>query len=977
MPIGRAASTVVTVRGRAEPVPVVRERLLARAAEATVVLVEASGGFGKSFFAAQLASSRDAPRPRVVVDDAGDLWSSLGHALHRRGLADLVASVRPDDPFVFASALAARGGGVVLTVDEVQRASPDEGAWLLRLAQTVAAPTMLVIVGRRLGRVLADLARDDEALLITTTDLRFDRNETAAALAGSGPLGADEIDAVYALTDGWPAAVALAGARLAVGGHLPAAAGSASLVELIDRQLASCPPRTVALARELAHLPLLSAEVAERVGGDGSLDVVLDLGLPVRFRYDGWGEMADPVRDHLTADHHPQLVNIRAAADVYARRNEAPTAGLLLARHRDQDGLLALIGRWSWQQLAGIGLPTVEVLLDAISDEVLAPQSMVLVRAALAADETDTARRATWIARALRIAADPVVLRAAQVEVGRDLGRQHEMAAAFQALESALAAASADELVTRGRALLALGVSHLVVEQGRASTRSIDELEQASALFRAAGERSYEATALRASAFGAHFNLGAFDCAADQMTRAAALLAAPDATRSLFLTFVAEIDRDRGHLDAAETALHESLAIARRVGITQAIGYAAWGMALVAGERRDRAGVARWCAETLAHGAGWLERGAGVDYYAMVGEVLLQLGDADAGLTHVEAAEQHPAAGGYVWPARSARARYEAMFGDPVVAEAVLDELDLIAPIRELALRALTRAVCAARRGDPERAGAELARAEQASRDLGDPDRLRRREPEMLAMLHDDTTAPAPGAVSMRLLGDFVVQRGALVVTPPAGRAATLVKVLALRGGITTDAVIDLLWDDCDVDTGRARLRNLLNRIRTSSGALVERDGDLLRLAVGTEVDVARFEQAAISALDGDVAGRVGAARGALAAWGGDLLPGDPYDDWSVGHRERLRRRHLALVDLVAHDAMDRGDLDEAVHLFELGIESEPFELWRHTLVARSLVTQGRSRSATEVARRAREVAQDLGVEIDGFMRELLRESDA
>ncbi len=46
-------------------------------------------------------------------------------------------------------------------------------------------------------------------------------------------------------------------------------------------------------------------------------------------------------------------------------------------------------------------------------------------------------------------------------------------------------------------------------------------------------------------------------------------------------------------------------------------------------------------------------------------------------------------------------------------------------------------------------------------------------------------------------------------------------------------------------------------------------------------------------------------------------LPADRYADWAAVPRERLPRRHLPLLDLVAEDAIARGDLDEATSLLD------------------------------------------------------------
>lgn len=947
--------------------------MLEQVGRAPVVLVEAPGGYGKSVFAAQLSAVRDVPHARVVLSDQSELWSSLGHALRRSGLTDLASTIDRDDPASFVVGLRAREVGVAITVDEVQLADAAEAAWLAGVAAEVPASSLVVLVGRRLGRTLARLAGEAHVGMVTAADLRFDRAETAEVLRATSATepASNDVDAVWVLTDGWPAAVVLAGSRLDATTGLPSRAGAGSLTALVDRQLALCDAATVRLLRDLAHLPLISTEVTERTHGPGALDRLLDAGLPIRFRDDGWGEMSDPVRDQLTAGHQPDLAVIRAAAQVYARRGEAPTAGLLLARHGDEVGLVELLDTFTWQQLGDLGLPTVRLLLDGVSDAVLEPYAMVLVRAALAADDVEPQMRAEWLERANRLSLDAPTARAVAVERGRNLMRVDRLDEAVALVEPAIEAAASGEFLTRGRGYLALGLSRLMSEQGRASARSILDLETSATLFRMAGERTLEAVSLRASAFGAHYNLGAFEKAREQLDQAAALLAAPDKQRALFLTFVAEIDRDLGRFDEAESAVHESLEIGRRLANTQSIGFAAWTMALVAGDRRDREGLDRWRAEALAHSAPWIERAAAIEFYGAVAEALFQLGDRDAGYEQLLLAEAHPALATYLWPTRSARARYETMYGDPVAGERVLDELDATAPPRELSLRAVMRAVCAKRRGDDARAARELERAQQAARDLGDPERLHRREPELLAMLSVAPVEPTM-TVSVRLLGEFSASSGSRDITPPAGRPATLVKLLALRGSMTADAAIDLLWPEADPDTGRARLRNLLNRVRSSSGPIIERDAELLRLAPGTEVDAVRFERAALRALDGDAATEVGAARAALSIHGGALLPGDQYADWVLPARERIHRRYLSLVDLVARDALERGNLDEAVGLLDIGIDAEPFEIWRYAMAARALVTQGRPRAAGELAQRALAMSDELGVTLDPELRDLL-----
>ena len=987
------------MRGRTDIVAVPRRTLLDRTVGASVVLVEAPGGYGKSSFAAQLAATGDRAHARAVVDGTGDVVGAVRHALARAGAGDLADAVDPDDPGTLAEAWRARDG-FALVVDEVQRCTPDSVRWLLGLARSTVRPSVLVIAGRRLGRELAELVADQaDTVRVGTDDLRFDHEEAALVLSGVAGATVADLDGrpdpstvaeLMRITAGWPAAVVLAAVRLvargvpnavqhvdhAVGADGTGLAGTASLAELLERQLSTASAELRDLVRELAHLPLLSAEVAARVGGDGTLDRVLDLGLPIRFRDDGWGELSDPVREHLTLGHRPAPAVVRAAAEVYARRGEVPAAAQLLAVNSLGAELCDLLLVLPWRSLVAMGLARLDVLVAAIPDDVLASRAALLVRLAVLAERTDPVRRTRWLDRAAALAVDPRHRRALAIERSLDLARKQGVGDAVETMEATRAACGEGEEFTIGRASLGIGLCRIVREQGNASSETIAEFERAAAVFQQIGEVLYEAQALRSVAFGAHFNLGAFELATEQLERAAALLGAPDASRAMLLTYVAEVHRDLGRLDDAESTLHESLAIGRRIGNAVSISYAAWSLACVAGERRDLAGLLRWSEETEASAHGWIDGAASLDYHGQMAEAFLQLGEVDRALVHLERVERHPAALDYVWPARSARARYEATFGDPALAESVLDELDAIAPPRERPLRIQLRAVCRARLGDAVEAARLSAEARRVSAAMGDPDRIERREPELVALVAAHAPADAAAAtdslarrfdppVSVRVLGGFAVTAGAEVVTPPPGRPSTLVKVLALRGALTVEVAVDLLWEGCDLDTGRARLRNLLNRIRSASGPIVERDGELLRLAAGAEVDATRFEVTAARALGADPAERVGAARAALAVHAGDLLPGDLYEDWAAGPRERVRRRHLALVDLVARDAVARDDLDEAIRLLDVGLEAEPFELWRHVEVARALVRQGRPRAAAAAASRALAVCDDLGVSAD------------
>ena len=102
--------------------------------------------------------------------------------------------------------------------------------------------------------------------------------------------------------------------------------------------------------------------------------------------------------------------------------------------------------------------------------------------------------------------------------------------------------------------------------------------------------------------------------------------------------------------------------------------------------------------------------------------------------------------------------------------------------------------------------------------------------------------------------------------------------------------------------------------------------------------------------------------RRAREAYAGELLPGDPYADWAAAPRERIRRQHLALVDLVTRHCLETRELDEALRLLDVAIEVEPYEVWRYRAAAEALRTQGRPAASAQLAARGLALLDDLGL---------------
>src|SRR4051794_32892136 len=162
--------------------------------------------------------------------------------------------------------------------------------------------------------------------------------------------------------------------------------------------------------------------------------------------------------------------------------------------------------------------------------------------------------------------------------------------------------------------------------------------------------------------------------------------------------------------------------------------------------------------------------------------------------------------------------------------------------------------------------------------------------------------------LEVRLLGRFEVLVDSRPVPARAWtqrRATDLVKLLALAPGhrMPRDAVLEMLWPKLGADAAASNLHKAASYARRAlgeRGAVVLRGG-MVELAPDAEVttDVERFE------------------RGDDSAYGGELLPDDPYEDWTLASRARLRERRLALMRTEGRweEVLREDAADEEAHL--------------------------------------------------------------
>jgi DNA-binding SARP family transcriptional activator/ATP/maltotriose-dependent transcriptional regulator MalT len=965
--------------------PVARPRLLARLLPARIAVIEAGSGFGKTTLA------------RACAHELGQAWSYVGlvprdadpsflvrrlaRSLRGSGLSDAATLVQqagdPDAAIeALVDALPAGADPVLLVVDEVQHAGGEGGRLLTRLAAELPAGHRLWLLGRRLPDACAPVRLLHDAVAFDGRDLAFTAQETAELLAAAGRehLTPGEAEALARVTGGWAVALVLAATAVdGDGAASPVAEGPALLRSLVEQGLQRLEPPDREAVAQLARLPLLLPALVEEVGGSRMLDAAVGAGLPFVALPDGQWVLPDPVREYLGGLAPLDRQVAHGAAAEYVRIGEPMLAFELLAPVDDR-AAASLLADLRPEQVETLDVLDLSTAVEALSPAAVESHPLVLVHLARACEPAaQVARRHEALTQALRLAGDDARLRReVEAELARDLARDMQPAEAEALAESVLAATETGEVPTRARALDVLGRVKAWRRDAASLAAAEPLLEEAYRLCLSLGRRSWAAQVAMPLAIHVHYARGHHAAAIARIDEALAHVPATSRHRAVMLTFRADVLIDCGRSDEAEATLEEARELAARVRDARVLAYVWWSWARAAAYRDDAAATLEALRRAEEQHGDWFAHDTGAELLADAGELLGRVGEEGLAWEYLARAEaRHPQA---ERACALVRAVLTARFGDPREAEERLAGLAAEPHLepRERWRLELLRALAARRRGDPEaEALADGAFALAAA--MGSEALPFARESRLVEELRREQGVEEPvGVPRLRLLGGFEASRSGQALALPPGLPTQLVKLLACSGRrLPGDAVVESLWPQVEPASGRKRLRNVLNRLRDAAGDLVIRDGDALALAPGLETDADEFERAAAHALASPHDD--GAAGAALARYGGELLPDDRYEPWSAEPRERLARRQLALLDLLADRAEAEGEVDEALRLLERAIEADRLDESRYLRAAALLLTQGRRGRALEVLRTAAAALHELGLEPSDAHRALVR----
>jgi DNA-binding SARP family transcriptional activator len=179
---------------------------------------------------------------------------------------------------------------------------------------------------------------------------------------------------------------------------------------------------------------------------------------------------------------------------------------------------------------------------------------------------------------------------------------------------------------------------------------------------------------------------------------------------------------------------------------------------------------------------------------------------------------------------------------------------------------------------------------------------------------------------------------------------------------VYADELVETLWADAGV-RGLPGLRYFIHELRQRlepdrprrghSSFVVRRHGGYTLDRAALHIDADEFEHdvvAGLAALEaGDRAGGLELVEHGLALYGGDFLADEPYAEWAIVERDRLRSvAARALRALVAVRLAD-GDLDAAASDLERLSDLEPYDVDVHRQLISVALRRGRR---TEAVRR-------------------------
>ncbi|HKO25578.1 MAG TPA: BTAD domain-containing putative transcriptional regulator [Chloroflexota bacterium] len=186
------------------------------------------------------------------------------------------------------------------------------------------------------------------------------------------------------------------------------------------------------------------------------------------------------------------------------------------------------------------------------------------------------------------------------------------------------------------------------------------------------------------------------------------------------------------------------------------------------------------------------------------------------------------------------------------------------------------------------------------------------------------------------------------------------------------DVLMDALWPELPVDAAWSNLKNAIYRLRRvlepqllprQASRFLVAEGASYRLLLGPQDrwDAAEFLRQAEAA---QRSRRDEHFAAAAALYGGEYLPDDIYEDWTIALRERLRSTYERLLLAWGEALAGRGACVQAIEVTEHLLHLDPsLETAHHALMRYYCVAGWRDRAVQQYRRCVTALQRELGIE--------------
>jgi DNA-binding SARP family transcriptional activator len=179
------------------------------------------------------------------------------------------------------------------------------------------------------------------------------------------------------------------------------------------------------------------------------------------------------------------------------------------------------------------------------------------------------------------------------------------------------------------------------------------------------------------------------------------------------------------------------------------------------------------------------------------------------------------------------------------------------------------------------------------------------------------------------------------------------------RAPVSPEVIAERLWPDAGLRALRGvryyvhALRDRLEpagRPRAGSSFVLFEDGGYRLSPLRVTIDADEFEAGVESGLRAARMGEEGDAlehlTGALSLYGGEFLADEPYAEWAIAERDRLRTLAADGLRVLAELRARRGDLDGAASDMERLAAIDPFDVDVHRRLIALALSRGRRSDA-------------------------------